>query len=1115
MKTTVLTSLLAFLCVLSVASSTPEDLASVELIERDIESRVSTSHGVQPLDFSIAGSTGSLTLSCRPDYGISFEEQKILAVQQGANLNIQTLLNELELGNKTIVAGMDLIVEEDFISTLVDPRSLTLKSGRDIIFKYGVQFESSIQPLDLILWSDADGDDVGGVLLDVDTAIHTNGGHLWIGGGNGATSWKGLSVGNSYAAGLTALASNSAYPFAGVNLVGSSIDTGDGEIYLHGKSMQAHYRDGIGVRVKGMNLSANGIYIHGIGSKNGNTPDNTNRGNWGVGLENTTTISAGDIYVLGQGGGQQAGANGGLNYGILLNNNSSIIALEDANIDFIGIGGGNSSIDTNRDNDGLRINGGLMTVDKGTLRFHGVPGLHDNSADIDQNGGVIESRDSEGHISSGSFILEVDHMEVASSVRYKSYGEMNIIPRTASTTIDIGGTQGNLKVSQRLLESNLENGFSKVSVGGPLQTGDIAVNLSDFHHSIELQTSGNIAFASDIVTTDNSSFSIINDHLQFNEPRVFNIQGGFEYKAFSNQLNQPISYPIPNLTIDASTLHFGTKGCEVDLQITEAIETSKNLKLSGNKIWIDHDLKSTGNADLIFEGHVILKPGVVLASENNISHDGDISFRSDASGDAVLGEIKGEFITHSGEAIVEKYYPAKRAFRLLSSPVSSSKTIHESIQNNGIFQDGVGTHITGSTTGENGFDPSATGNPSMFMFHSEKAWVPIPNTDQMVLENGTPYRLLVRGDRSVDLNNNTSQATPTVLISKGNVKSGSFSIQPDTFMSHQKNHSLVGNPYQSKIDVSALLSKSSQVNPNHYYVWDPMLNNKGGYVTVDLEDGTNSQGSFSAGSLIPAGEAFFLEATTASPTLNFSEDVKRISETSNQTNDEEGLLSSSTLKIQLLKSDQTIIDGVKLKFDENGNNLVDLKDASKMKNQDENLAIVNETQLLSIESRNMPVKDERIVLHTTNWRSQDYGFKISIAHLEDTEVILYDTYLEEKFLMQDGDIYNFSIDEHIKASKDSNRFEIVFSTDNLSVTSFDSSMFQVYPNPVNDYFSITTPWTGASLQLDMYDLLGRQILSKNVKSEDISISTEFLRTGVYMVKLSKGKEIYTTKIVKQ
>ncbi len=1123
MKVKVLTSLLTFFMMSAFAVNTSTDLVSTKMNEANSKNHLYGIKGEKNRSFTTSErakktsthSLFSLTISSRPDYGISSESGIIKAVLEGANINIQTLLSELEQGNTTIIAGMDLILEEDFTAVTADQKSLTLKSGRDIIFKFGVQIGSSTVPIDLVLWSDTDGDESGGVLFDADTSVNTQGGHLWIGGGSGSSTWKGLNVGNSYAAGLTALASNSAYPFAGINLVGSYINTGNGSIYLHGKSMQTHYRDGIGVRVKGMNITANGIYIHGIGSANGNTPDNTNRGNWGVGLEDTFTTSTGDIYVFGQGGGQQAGANGGLNYGILLNNNSSIIAKDDANIDFIGVGGGNPGIDSNRDNDGLRINGGLVQVDKGVLRFHGVPGLHNSSADMDQNGGVIESRDNEGNTSTGSFVLEVDELQVASSVRYKSFGEMSIVPRTSSTTIDIGGTQGDLRITQRLLESNFENGFSKIRIGGSAQSGSISVNLPTFNHSMELQTGGTLAFASDINTIEGSSLSIINDNLSFSEPRVFSIDGDFEYRAFSDQLDQAITYPMQNLTIDSKTLNLGILGCEVDILISDALETTRDLKLSGNKILVHGDLKATGNANIVFEGHTILKPGVELSSEGNISHNGDITFESDETGQAVLGEIKGEFITLDGEAIIEKYHPAERVFRLLSSPVSSSRTIHESLQNNGVFQEGIGTHITGSKSGDRGFDSSASGNPSMFVFHSEKAWMPIPNTDQTYLESGSPYLLLVRGDRSVNLNDNNSLPTETKLVSKGNLRSGSFSLQPQTFASHQKNHSLIGNPYQSKIDISDLLSKSSDVNPNHYYVWDPKLNNKGGYVTVDLADGTNVQGSSSAGLIVEAGEAFFLEATTKSPILNFSEDLKRSSNTSDQIGAGENLTGVSTLKIQLMRQDQTIIDGVKLKFDENGNNQIDLKDASKMENQDENLAVVNGTELLSIESRNSPLRNESISLYTSNWRTQNYSFKISIAHMEDTEVILHDKYLEDKFLIKDGDVYSFNVDQNIKASTDANRFEIVFSNENLSASGFDQSSLKLYPNPVKDHFRIATPWTGESLQLDIYTLLGKQMLSKTVISDDINIATESFSEGVYLVKLSKDKEVYTTKIVKQ
>jgi hypothetical protein len=51
-----------------------------------------------------------------------------------------------------------------------------------------------------VLWSNADGEATnGGIFLKEGSSIVTAGGHVWLGGGNTATTWNGLTVGNGYA----------------------------------------------------------------------------------------------------------------------------------------------------------------------------------------------------------------------------------------------------------------------------------------------------------------------------------------------------------------------------------------------------------------------------------------------------------------------------------------------------------------------------------------------------------------------------------------------------------------------------------------------------------------------------------------------------------------------------------------------------------------------------------------------------------------------------------------------------------------------------------------------------------------------------------------------------
>ncbi len=117
---------------------------------------------------------------------------------------------------------------------------------------------------DVIFWSDSDGNNDG--MISISSNITTNGGHLWMGGGNGSATWNGLSVGNGFATG-NATNSNGLY------MVGSTLSTAGGNVAIYGKSRAGNAISGVtgntnGVRLLNGNTINSGtgtIYIKGYG----------------------------------------------------------------------------------------------------------------------------------------------------------------------------------------------------------------------------------------------------------------------------------------------------------------------------------------------------------------------------------------------------------------------------------------------------------------------------------------------------------------------------------------------------------------------------------------------------------------------------------------------------------------------------------------------------------------------------------------------------------------------------------------------------------------------------------------------------------------------------------
>ena len=111
----------------------------------------------------------------------------------------------------------------------------------------------------------------------------------------------------------------------------------------------------------------------------------------------------------------------------------------------------------------------------------------------------------------------------------------------------------------------------------------------------------------------------------------------------------------------------------------------------------------------------------------------------------------------------------------MASPVTTSDFISNNWQ--------LGTHITGSTSGANGFDTTVSGNPSLFTYDNQRAtgtgWTAIANTNATNLNALQGYRILIRGDRTGTLITQATAANmnvPITLTATGTVTTGTVTF---------------------------------------------------------------------------------------------------------------------------------------------------------------------------------------------------------------------------------------------------------------------------------------------------------------------------------------------------
>lgn len=85
----------------------------------------------------------------------------------------------------------------------------------------------------------------------------------------------------------------------------------------------------------------------------------------------------------------------------------------------------------------------------------------------------------------------------------------------------------------------------------------------------------------------------------------------------------------------------------------------------------------------------------------------------------------------------------------------------------------------------------------------------------------------------------------------------------------------------------------------------------------------------------------------------------------------------------------------------------------------------------------------------------------------------------------------------------------------LSVQQEKLENVSIYPNPVKTYFEIDYPSSIGDLDVEVYNILGKKVITQSITSEQKTVNASKLSKGVYMIRISSEKGIKIFKIVKQ
>lgn len=610
---------------------------------------------------------------------------------------------------------------------------------------------------------------------------------------------------------------------------------------------------------------------------------------------------------------------------------------------------------------------------------------------------------------------------------------------------------------------------------------------------------------------------IITDYL--NQSRLLNTIGAFDTYNFVDGSESNIYIGTAN----------GLWSLPSNWSLNHTPIADENIFITTNTVQLDQDysLNSTYILKVYNNGGIIVNPNKTLTINGSADFGNrPVLFKSDATGYGQLGTVSGT-ITGATNVQSENYVAARRAYRLLTSPVTTTTSIRANWQensnntsldyaNNQNPNPGFGTHITGSATGLNGFDATATGNSSLYTFtNATQAWSAIANTNNTALTVGQPYRLMVRGDRSIDLSTNTPDPTPTVLRATGTLQIGNFSTTLSTTANH---YNLVANPYQSPIYANTMFGSPSNytnVNNQFFYVWDPQLGLRGAYTTITIASGAATGGSTHTNKINP-WEAFFVKTgVDGASSIVFKEDYKNppviVMGRSSDTPDTNSSLTLNLKGLQV-NGDYQYVDGIRMDFGVDYALEIDSFDAEKFINLDEDVAIQKQNQLLTVERRAIPTVTETVPLQVTKYRSTSYIFENQAVGLDGVQAFLKDNYTNILHELE-GTPYAFTVNTAIPASFENNRFELVFQNSALNTSNFEYSI-GLYPNPSQGATGFYLSNMTADTKVALFTLLGQSVpVATVLNGNTLQVHPKSsLCQGVYLVQVTSPEGL--TKQVK-
>ena len=528
-----------------------------------------------------------------------------------------------------------------------------------------------------------------------------------------------------------------------------------------------------------------------------------------------------------------------------------------------------------------------------------------------------------------------------------------------------------------------------------------------------------------------------------------------------------------------------------------------DLTNSGSGISGVGNLTFSKSGTAALSGNAMSVKGLVTVSSGcTLSTGGLLTLADDGTNSGrIAGPTSGNYI--SGNVIVEKYIPGKRAFRFMGHPFSTSMPLSQ-------LTDDI--DVTGNGGASNGFTTTVTNAPSAFWFDVTSAdtvtsatnsgWQAFTSASSSDWDKAELLRLMVRGAKGQGLNGGSYTPSATTINMTGTLNQGDQVIT----LAKGSNSTFVGcgNPFASGVQMQNV-SKGSNVGAN-YFVWDATQGVSGGYTSVP----------FSMSYVLPAYAAFF---TTVSANTNNTITFEEGDKSAGGTGLFKGTATNKWIQLRL-DDDTTFWDRLLINLDDNAIAARDNEDAVKFYNPNIDFyTLSKDGERLSVDVR--PYQDSTSIQLGLQAYNRYKAYKIKVTDFTvpaGTKLFLHDKYLNKEEEILSGYEYAFNVTTDTN-SQGNNRFEINMKGKPTSVAinakvSQDARL-QLVPNPAQNDVKVVFDKLDGNVNVRLTDLSGKVIYQYTSATTGMKIPLQNIPAGVYFIEAQGTNTKITTKLIKQ